>query len=172
MIDSIFLNGTVGVWKSTVAKTLSTIEARSGHPHALIDLDHIRRAWPTPKGDPFNHELELINLRDLVINYRRAGAKHFILAGVLEQATEIPRYETALQNSGLLICRLEADAATLTRRLTLRHADNPSELDWHLQRAGQLASILETASLDHMVLDSSLNTPIKIAEILREAAGW
>jgi broad-specificity NMP kinase len=172
MIDSVFLNGTVGVGKSTVAEALSTLETKSGHHHAVIDLDQIRRAWPAPNGDRFNHELEIANLRDLVVNYRRAGVQHFILAGVVEEASEIPRYEAALQSSGLLICRLEADAATLTRRLRLRHADNASDMEWHLGRAGELAAILRVASIDHFVVDNSGSSITATATILKERAGW
>ena len=172
MIDSVFLNGTVGVGKSTVAEALSTLEMKSGHHHAVIDLDHISRAWPPPKDDRFNHQLEIVNLRDLVVNYRRAGVEHFILAGVIEQAGEILRYEAALQSSGLLICRLEADAATLTRRLRLRHADNASELEWHLNRAGELAAILRGASIDHLVVDNSGSSITKTASIVKDEAGW
>ena len=172
MIDSVFLNGTVGVGKSTVAEALSTLETKNGHHHAVIDLDHISRAWPPPEGDRFNHELELVNLRDLVVNYRRAGVEHFILAGVIENASEIPRYEAALQSSGLLIGRLEADAATLAKRLRLRHADNPSELEWHLSRAGELAAILRAASVDHLVVDNSGSSITATAAVLKEHAGW
>ena len=172
MIDSIFLNGTVGVGKSTVAEALSTLETKSGHHHAVIDLDHISRAWPPPEGDRFNHELEMANLRDLVINYRHAGVERFILAGVVEEASEIPRYEAALQSSGLLICRLEADVATLTRRLRLRHADNPSELEWHLKRSGELAAILRASSVDHLVVDNSVRSITATATVLKVQAGW
>ncbi|WP_394771132.1 AAA family ATPase [Lacisediminihabitans sp.] len=172
MIDSVFLNGTVGVGKSTTAEALSTLEMTRGHHHAVIDLDHIRRSWPAPEGDRFNHELEIANLRDLVVNYRRAGVEHFILAGVIEQAGEIPRYEAALQSSGLLICRLEAAPAILTRRLGLRHADDASGLEWHLERAGELAAILQVASLDHLVVDTSERSIVATATIVKEKAGW
>ena len=104
MIDTVFLNGTVGAGKSTWA-ALSVLMTESGRHHAVIDLDHIRRAWPAPRGDRFNPELELLNLRDLVVNYRNAGIEHFILAGVVEQATEAPRYEAALKSRGPLLYR-------------------------------------------------------------------
>lgn len=172
MIDSIFINGTVGVGKSTVAEALGTLETKSGRHHAVIDLDQISRAWPPPEGDRFNHELEIANLRDLVVNYRHAGIEHFILAGVIEEASEIPRYEAALQSSGLLICRLEADASTLAKRLRLRHADNATELEWHLGRAGQLAAILRAASIDHLVVDNSARSITATATVLKERAGW
>ena len=172
MIDTVFLNGTVGVGKSTVAEALSILETKSGHHHAVIDLDHISRAWPPPEGDRFNHELELVNLRDLVSNYRRAGVQHFILAGVIEEVSEVPRYEAALQSSGLLICRLEAGLDTLTRRLRLRHADNVSELEWHLERAGELTAILRAASTDHLVVNNSGASIMATATIVKEQAGW
>ena len=172
MIDSVFLNGTVGVGKSTVAEALSTLEMKSGHRHAVIDLDHISRAWPAPEGDRFNHELEMANLRDLVANYRRAGVEHFIIAGVVEEASEVPRYEAALQSRGLLICRLEVDAAILARRLTMRHADNGPELEWHLQRAGKLAAILRAASIDQLIVDNSRSSTRETAGLVKEHAGW
>ena len=41
---------------------------------------------PAPPDDPFAHEVELANLRDLARNYRAAGAERLILAGVVEDA--------------------------------------------------------------------------------------
>jgi len=172
MIDSVFLNGTVGAGKSSVAEALSALEAKRDHNHAVIDLDHIRRAWPAPEGDRFNHELEIANLRALVVNYRRAGIKHFILAGVVEEVGEVARYEAALQSRGLLICRLEADPETLAKRLRLRHGSNLAELDWHLGRAGELAAILRAASIDHLTLDNSAGSSMATATIVQEKAGW
>ena len=89
MVNTVFLNGTVGVGKSTVAEALSTLEAKNAHPHAVIDLDDIGHAWPAQEGHRFNHELEMANLRDLVVNYRCAGVEHFILAGVIENPSSV-----------------------------------------------------------------------------------
>ncbi len=172
MIDSIFLNGTVGVGKTTVADTLSDIEVEKGNAHAVIDLDHIRRAWPAPREDRFSHELELANLRDLVSNYRAAGVQHFVLAGVIEQSSEVPRYERALLGTGMLICRLEADAAVVAERLSGRHEEGSEQLAWHLTRAQELAAILRKESLDGLVLDASRETPRQLAEAVSRAAGW
>jgi hypothetical protein len=44
-MDSIFVNGTVGVGKSTLANALSAAETES---HAVIYLDAIRRLSPAP----------------------------------------------------------------------------------------------------------------------------
>lgn len=172
MIDTIFVNGTVGVGKSSVADAISAIEIDSGTSHAVIDLDEIRRMWPAPHDDPFSHELELINLQAFVANYRAAGARHFILAGVIEHIEETARYRAALTSSGLLILRLEAHPTIVDRRLRQRHAADAEQLAWHLNRAPELAEILRNADLDDIVLDASTRSPQQLAERATHAAGW
>ncbi|WP_240183728.1 hypothetical protein [Leifsonia aquatica] len=104
-MECVFVNGTVGVGKSTVADAISAAEAA---PHAVIDLDAVRRMHPAPVEDVFNHELELRNLRSLAANYREAGARRLILAGVIESAAEVGRYAEAAGATALLVCRLVA----------------------------------------------------------------
>ena len=172
MIDSIFPNGTVGVGKSAVADTMSRIEVENRHAHAVIDLDHIHRAWPAPKDDRFSHELELASLQAIAANYRAAGVRHFILAGVIEVASEVPRYGAALGSRGLITCRLDADADVVEERLRRRHDSLSDELVWHLDRASELAAILREAALDDYVVDTSLQSPRQVAESLMRVAGW
>jgi chloramphenicol 3-O-phosphotransferase len=172
MVDSVFINGTVGAGKSTLAEAMSALETSSGHPHALIDLDSLRRFWPAPPGDRFNHGLELENLRHVAANYRRAGAQHFVLAGVMEEAAQVPRYEEALQSDRVLVCRVVATAEVVAARLARRHADDSHALDWHLRRALELTAILDAAALDDLVLDSTSTLPAELATQLRVAAGW
>jgi len=172
MFDVVFINGTVGSGKTSAAEALSVIEAEAGHPHALIDSDTVRRLWPRPNGDPFQHELELQNLRDLAANYRAAGARHLIVAGVIEERGEIPRYATALRADRMLVCRLVADAHVLETRLAARHAEDAVVRNWHLHRSGELAAILDTAALDDVVIDTTAKTPREVATVIATAAGW
>ena len=162
-MDSIFINGTVGVGKSTLADALSTAE---GGTHAVIDLDAIRRLSPAPSSDRFNHELELINLQSLTKNYREAGARRFIIAGVIEAESEIPRYIDALGSQGMFMCRLVARSDVLESRLRFRHRDDPEGLTWHLDRVDELKNILD------LVLDSSDIPAVELARAVRRAAGW
>ena len=166
-MDSIFVNGTVGVGKTTVADALSELETE---PHAVIDLDAIRRLYPGPPEDPFKHELELENLAALAVNYRRAGAERFILAGVIEEAEEVERYVAALRSTGLFVCRLVARPEVLDARIRHRHADDPAGMAWHLERAGELAGILDAEALDDFVLDASDSSPADLAREIRRAA--
>jgi chloramphenicol 3-O-phosphotransferase len=168
-IDTIFLNGTVGSGKTTVAETISAIESV---PHALIDLDQIRLLRPTPPEDQFNHELELENLKSLASNYRRAGAKRFILAGVIEKREEIARYRAALDSMSLWVCRLTAKPEILRHRLIVRHEGHPTELQWHLDRSAELEGILDREHAADVVLDTSERSLAEIADLVRDQAGW
>lgn len=168
-MECVFVNGTVGVGKSTVADAISAAEAA---PHAVIDLDAVRRMHPAPVEDVFNHELELRNLRSLAANYREAGARRLILAGVIEAPAEVGRYAEAAGATALLVCRLVAAPDVVERRLRSRHHDDPAGLAWHLRRAGELAAILEGAALDDVVVDATDATPSQLARAVRAAAGW
>lgn len=168
-MDSVFINGTVGAGKSTLADALSDAEPSA---HAVIDLDEIRRLRPPVPGDRFNHELELSNLRSLAVNYREAGARRFILAGVIEDPREIARYIEALNSTGMLVCRLTAALEILNSRLHVRHRDDPAGLAWHLARVGELSAILDAFDGHDLVLDSSTRSAGELARDVRRAAGW
>lgn len=168
-MDSIFVNGTVGVGKSTLADALSAAERGR---HAVIDLDAIRRLVPAPETDRFNHEPALLNLQNLTNNYRAAGATRFILAGVIESEAEIPRYVAALGSGRMFVCRLVARPEVLESRLRFRHRDDPEGLAWHLDRVNGLSKILEAAETDDLVLDSSDIPAVELAVAVRRAAGW
>ena len=168
-MDSIFVNGTVGVGKSTLADAIGAAERGC---HAVIDLDAIRRLSPAPNSDRFNHELELLNLQSLTDNYRAAGAKRFIIAGVIEAEAEIARYVDALGSEGMFVCRLVARSDVLDSRLLFRHRNDPEGLLWHLDRVEELSYILEAADMDDLVLDSSDIPASELAATVRRAAGW
>lgn len=172
MFDCVFINGTVGTGKSTVANALGQIAEAAGRPNAVIDLDHLRWAWPAPQADPFNHELELRNLAAVAANYREVGISSLILAGVVEIESELDRYRNALQTKRMIVCRLEAEPEVISARLRIRHSDDPAELRWSLARAGELARLLREANVDDLVVDSSTWTSKEIARRLAHAAGW
>lgn len=172
MADVVFLNGTVGVGKSTVADGLGRLERGLGRAHAVIDLDWLRAMWPSPDDDPFHAELELANLRSVASHYRAAGARHVILAGVIEHGDALPRYRDALAGAELTVCRLTVDAAVGRARLRTRHRNDPSGLAWHLDRASELAAILERAALDDFVVDTTDRSPAEVAAQVHRAAGW
>jgi broad-specificity NMP kinase len=182
VIDTVFINGTVGSGKTSTAEALSALEAAAEHPHAVIDADDLRRNWPAPPGDPFQQELELQNLRALAENYRAVGADRLIVAGVIERADDVARYAAALGTTStgaaragaarMLVCRLTADPRVLEARLRARHDNDQAGRDWHLHRAGELAGILQAADFDDLVIDSTAKTARQVAHEIAAAVGW
>lgn len=159
---TIFLNGTVGVGKTSTAAALGEALAGRGIPHAVLDLDEIRRAWPAPSGDPFHEELTLANLGALAANYAGAGAQVLVIAGVIEADRD--RYAAACGGGPFTLVRLRADHAVIARRLHRRHADR-GERDWHLNRLPELDAILDGVRAD-IVLDTASATPDALARAL------
>ena len=68
----------------------------AGVPNAVIDLDWLRRSWPSPAGDRFNVAMALRNLRSVARNYRDAGAVRIVLGGVIETKVERDRHQDTL----------------------------------------------------------------------------
>ncbi|MFF1946038.1 AAA family ATPase [Rhodococcus qingshengii] len=172
LLKTVFINGTVGVGKSTVAQAISGCNVRAERPHAVIDLDYIRSCWPAPENDPFNFTLELENLNSLAENYRRAGIEHLIVVGVAETAEAVEKYRDATQSPDLMMCRLTAKPEIVAARLRDRHRDDPTELGWHLARAVELTSILDAAEVDDVVLDTTEVEPHDVACSVMSATGW
>jgi len=139
----LLLMGTVGAGTTTADAVGLHLEAASV-PHAIIDLDEIRRMWPRPASDPFGSEIELRNVKPLAANYVEAGAERLVLAGVCESWADRRRYETAVAMP-LVACRLHAPPDVLASRLRDRHREEPAELAWHLDRALELNAILDAA---------------------------
>jgi adenylylsulfate kinase-like enzyme len=79
--SALFLNGTVGVGKSTTAEAAAQALAAVGVPGAWIDLDAIRQVWPAPADDSFQHRLTLDILASWARSALAAGAQRIVVAG-------------------------------------------------------------------------------------------
>nr|WP_245708799.1 AAA family ATPase [Ruania alba] len=148
------MNGTVGSGKTTTAAAVGAALAAQDLPHAVLDLDEVRRTWPTTADDPFGAAVELAALRALASVYRRHGATVLVLAGVLEERAMRPSYTDAVGGS-LHVVRLRVPLEEVQARLRARHAadGDGAGLDWHLRRAPELHRILEGAGVDDTVID-------------------
>ena len=94
--SALLINGTVGVDKTSVAEMVGDLLTEAGVPNAVIDLDWLRRSWPSPAGDRFNVAMALRNLRSVARNYRDAGAVRIVLGGVIETKVERDRHQDTL----------------------------------------------------------------------------
>lgn len=169
--QALLIIGTVGVGKSTLAEAVSKLLTQKRVPNAVIDVDALRQAWPSPPEDRFNMRLALRNLTSVTANYIDVGIARLILAGVIETPSDRRAYEAAL-GVPLTICRLHGDLALIRDRLVRRHGDDEHALRWHLNRAPELDAILDCAALSDCSLDATAATPTELALELSRAVGW
>ena len=166
MSRALLLNGTVGAGKTSVAAAVGDLLRERGVPHAVVDLDALRQAWPAPEGDRFNMTILLSNLHAVSANVRAAGARSLVLAGVVETAADRDALRRAV-GVPLTVVRLTADLDLVRARLRARHHDDPDGLRWHLDRSGELADILAaSAAEDHVVDTTGASVPAVAARVL------
>lgn len=164
--SALLITGTVGVGKTSVAEMVGDLLTEHGIANAVIDLDWLRRAWPSPAGDPYNNGLGLRNLRPVARNFFEAGAVRIVLAGVIETRVDRDRHQDAL-GVPLSVCRLQVDLPLVRARLAQRH-EGGAVLQWHLDRSGELDAILGAARVEDFTVDASdLSVPQAAAAVIR-----
>lgn len=166
---ALLITGAVGVGKTTVAGAVGTLLEQRGIPGAVIDLDELRRCWPTPPGDGFHHRLELRNLRAVAAGYREAGARVLVAAGVLEGRAARADYQDALVHP-VTVVRLTVPRDLARHRLRHRHRDDPDALAWHLDRFDELTAILDRAHVEDLQVPVE-GTPVATASAVLAALG-
>ncbi|PZF57219.1 hypothetical protein DEI81_15575 [Curtobacterium sp. MCBD17_013] len=166
----LLLNGTVGAGKSTTADAVGALLRERGLPHAVVDLDALRRVWPAPPDDRFNGALLARNLAAVARNAWDAGAERLVLAGVAETVEDRSALEEAVAET-IVTCRLVVTAGELRRRLLVRHAPG-AERDWHLDRAEELDAVLDGADVHDHVVSVDGDDPGRIAAEVLDAVGW
>lgn len=167
---AVLLTGTVGVGKTTTAEAMGELLRQEQVPHAVIDLDWLSQAWPAPGTDRFNFALQLRNLRAVAANFLDAGARHIVLAGVVETRADRERYQEAL-GVPLAVCRLRADLDVVRARLARRHAGDAAHLPWFLGRSGELDAVLDAASVDDRTFDVTQAGVLDVATSVVNATG-
>jgi hypothetical protein len=167
----LLINGTVGAGKTSVAEMVGDVLTEAGVPNAVIDLDWLRRSWPSPDGDRFNVAMALRNLSSVARNYRDAGTVRIVLAGVIETRVERDRHEDAL-GVPLSVCRLRVDLPLVRARLAQRHEGEGAVLQWHLVRSGELDTILEAAAIDDFTVGATDLSLSSTAKMVLSTIGW
>lgn len=165
------VNGTVGAGKTTVAEVVADLLREWGVPYAWIDVDVLRRAYPTADDDPLGQAVALDHLEAMAGVLRRRGYRHVVLAEVIERADDRELYERAFDGAELAVVRLDASEGTRLARLVSRERD--PWRDWHLTRTVDLAAILEVAGADDAVVPNEGDRSLReVAADVLTAARW
>ena len=121
------LSGTVGAGKTTIGEELAGLLKDRGEPHAFIDLDRLSELWPAPEDDRFNGRLILANLAAIRGTSLRQRTRSLVMSGVVESATSVEKYRTAIGGCPLTVgrslCARTSDWSGLRPRSNLLPTD-------------------------------------------------
>ncbi|MGN6483514.1 MAG: AAA family ATPase [Thermomicrobiales bacterium] len=162
----IVITGPVGAGKTTTAIALSDLLERVGVPHAMIDMDHLRWAWPPPPDDRFNARLGMRNLAAVSAAYREAGARVLVLADVVETPEDRAAYAEAIPGTRIVIVRLRVPPELIVQRL--RGRDTGDQLAWSLKRAPELDGIMDAAGIGSTAGDLIVEVGTRTSEAVAE----
>ena len=139
--SALVLSGPPGVGKTTVGWRVFDRCTDLGQLPAFADLDLLGAAWPAPEDDPHQSRLKAANLAAVWANYRHAGSRRLIVAGVVENVGERRQLEAAT-GGAVVICRLDATDAELAQRIHGRAREVGADLANLVARAAVLSAQL------------------------------
>lgn len=168
----LLVNGTVGAGKTSVAEAAVDLLRERGIRYGWVDVDGLRRVYPTEPDDPFAQAVALDHLAAMAGVFRRRGYRHLVLAEVIERPQDRELYERAFDGAELVVVRVTASEATRLARVQARHPAEDPWRDWHLARTVELAAILEAAGVDDAVVDNEDRPLREVAADVLAAAGW
>lgn len=166
--DAVLIRGPVGVGKTTTAAGVSDMLMRRAVPHGAMDLDWLCAGYPHL--GPYNNPMRYRNAAVIAAEYRKIGAKRFVLAGVVEDREELEHLADAVGVDELLVCDLRAPIEVIHERLRAR--DTGDSLRWHLDRAVVLADQLANDGLAHLTVDTQGKDHVTVAIEIIDRIGW
>jgi hypothetical protein len=160
----VFLNGGYGVGKSSTLDHVGDLLAETGTAFSLFDVDWFHRSWPPAAHDPDNVLIEAENMAFVWNNYRSAGPRQPVVAGVIASIGDLKRYATTFALPVRSV-RLTASARVIDARLRRRYTVHQSSiLRWHLDRHAELTEKQAKADLDEFVIATDERSPRSVAE--------
>jgi predicted kinase len=114
-IDVLFLHGSPGAGKTTLAEAVAELLREADLPHGVIDLDELARVHPYQ-----DHSFARENLRAIWPHYAALPGIRLLVAGVIESERELVLLRDALVGANVVVCELTAPEAVLKARVTAR----------------------------------------------------
>lgn len=170
-VPTIIVTGPVGVGKTTVADEMGYALRNAKVPHATIDFDRLRACYPRPADDDrWGNKMGLTNLAAVWKNYRTAGALRLLIACVVERRSELDGFREAVTGADILVVRLRATPETLQTRV--RKRSHGTGIEWDLNRAIELAALMDARPVEDMLVETEDADPPTIAHDILRGAGW
>jgi adenylylsulfate kinase len=159
-VPTLLLTGTVGAGKTAVATEIGLLLEERAIPAAVVDLDWLAWTHALP-GDGVDALLAQ-NLAATWPNFRRAGARAFVLARALGSVGSVTAIRRAIPEADLTVVRLLASPAAVVERL--RRRDGGRVLAEHLRESVELTAALDRARPERVAVPTDGRTPREVAE--------
>lgn len=168
MVPVLLVTGPVGVGKTSVLHEADALLIAAGARHATVELQEIARCWP----DSMARRRALIvreNLAALWSNYAALGASRLLLAGLVEQRSDLHFLLEAVPGAAVTVVRLDAPLSVLESRIRLREPGRP---EGELDGARWWAQHLSEARLEDHLVETDDRQVEKIAREVLRLADW
>jgi GTPase SAR1 family protein len=163
-VFTILITGPPGAGKTSVLTALVDSLTDDDVPHAAIELETL--AWTHPA---LSDELWLRHIQTTCALYREAGHRLLLVAETLETDDDVNRLLDVLRPDGHFLVRLEAQAATLVKRIIDREPESWSGVTELVAHTQELAITMATLSGVDLVLPTEDQQPEAVADRIRAA---
>lgn len=129
MVPVLLVTGPIGVGKTAVLHEADALLIAAGGAHATVELEEVARCW-TDETESSRSPLVYGNLAALWSNFAAVGASRLLLAGLIEQRSQLRLISKAVPGPTVTVVRLHAPLPVLEKRIQLREPASPEgELD-------------------------------------------
>ncbi len=160
----IILNGPLGIGKTTTAWEMVGRFERA----VMLDMDYIAAIHPFDYYRQTDLNYAYQTLAVLLTHHQAHGYQNFVVNWVFESAEQIERLKSQLAPLGLPIHLFRLTCAPEVAEQRIRGRNLP-DVEWEVQRARELISILEQAAIEGDIgtlVDTTSLTPKAVGDMI------